>query len=95
MSELKSRHAVGVGAAACAVCCAVPLLALVGIGVTGIAATIVSLMFAGVAFAVVVALAAAGTALVARRRRRTHPTTCGDNCTCGDTLGVPTWSRVR
>ena len=35
---------VGAGAAACAVCCAAPLLTLLGIGVTGAAATALTIL---------------------------------------------------
>lgn len=42
---------VGAGAAACAVCCAAPLMALVGIGVTGAAATALTAAFGGIVFA--------------------------------------------
>jgi hypothetical protein len=58
----------GTGAAACAVCCAAPLMALLGIGVTGAAATALTAAFAGVVFALVVG-AATVAAVLARRRR--------------------------
>ena len=69
----------GAGAAACAVCCAAPLAALVGIGLTGVAATAFALAFAGVVFAVVVALATVG-AVVLRRRQ-------GDRHACAPSAG--------
>lgn len=66
--SLKDRHLFGVGAAACAVCCAAPLLSL--LGVAGAAATVATFAFAGVVFGLVVA----GGALLAvwnqRRQRR-------------------------
>jgi hypothetical protein len=58
---------VGVGAAACAACCAAPVLGLLaGITVLGIVGTV----FFGIAAAVVAVLAAA--AVLVRRRRRRH-----------------------
>ncbi|HZJ04343.1 MAG TPA: hypothetical protein VFD59_02600 [Nocardioidaceae bacterium] len=63
--SLKGRHLFGVGAAACAVCCAVPLLAL--LGVAGVAATVVTFVFAGVVFGVVVG---AGALFAVWRQRR-------------------------
>jgi hypothetical protein len=65
MSWFKDRHLVGAGAAACAVCCAAPLLTV--LGVAGAAATIATFMFAGVVFGLVVA---AATALAVWRQRR-------------------------
>ena len=38
------RYLIGRAAAACAVCCAPPLMALLGIAVTGAAATVASLL---------------------------------------------------
>jgi hypothetical protein len=61
---------VGAGAAACAVCCAAPLMALVGIGVTGAAATALTAAFAGLVFAIVVAAATLAAIVVRRRRSR-------------------------
>jgi membrane protein implicated in regulation of membrane protease activity len=68
---------VGAGAAACAVCCAAPLMALLGIGVTGAAATALTAAFAGVVFAVVVAAATVAAVLVRRWRAR------ADACSTG------------
>jgi uncharacterized protein (DUF58 family) len=65
--SLKDRHLFGAGAAACAVCCAVPLLTLVGIA--GAAATVATFVFAGVVFGLVVA-AAALLAVWSQRRQR-------------------------
>lgn len=63
--SLKDRHLFGVGAAACAVCCAAPLLTLLGIA--GAAATVATFVFAGVVFGLVVA---AGTLLAVWTQRR-------------------------
>ena len=57
--------------AACAVCCAAPVMSLFGIALTGAAATAFTAAFAGLAFALVVASVAV-TAVVIRRRRATH-----------------------
>ena len=62
---------IGAGAAACVVCCAAPLLTLLGIGVTGAAATVLTAAVAGVVFGVVVAVATIA-AIVARRRQARH-----------------------
>lgn len=50
-AKLKDRHLFGTGVAACAVCCAPSLLALLGIAGAGLAATIATVAFAGLAFA--------------------------------------------
>jgi cation transporter-like permease len=65
MSWFKDRHLVGIGAAACAVCCAAPVLTV--LGVAGAAATIATFVFAGVVFGLVVA---AATVLAVWRQRR-------------------------
>jgi hypothetical protein len=62
---------VAAGAAACAVCCAAPLMALLGIGVTGAAATALIAAFAGLVFAFVVA-----AAIVTAVRRRSRQDSC-------------------
>ena len=59
---------VGAGAAACAVCCAAPLLALLGIGLTGAALSVAALVFAGAVFGLVVAAATVGAVWLRRRR---------------------------
>lgn len=65
-------HLFGAGAAACAVCCAAPLLTL--LGVAGAAATVATFMFAGLVFGFVVA---AGTILaVWQQRRQRRSTAC-------------------
>jgi hypothetical protein len=70
--SLKDRHLFGAGAAACAVCCAAPLLTL--LGVAGAAATVATFMFAGLVFGLVVA---AGTILaVWQQRRQRRSTAC-------------------
>ena len=61
---------VGAGAAACAVCCAAPLMTLLGIGVTGAAASALTAAFAGAVFAVVVAATTVAAVVVRRRRSR-------------------------
>jgi len=61
---------VGAGAAACAVCCAAPLLAVLGIGLTGAAATAFTVVFAGLVFGVVVAVATIAAVVLRRRRTR-------------------------
>jgi hypothetical protein len=60
----------GAGAAACAVCCAAPVLTLLGIGLTGAAATAFTVAFAGVIFGLVVAVATIAAVVVRRRRAR-------------------------
>lgn len=72
MTESKPlpRSAVGLGAAACAVCCAAPLLGLMGIALGGVSLAIATAAFAGVTFGVaVLAMTVAGVVL---RRRRTQ-----------------------
>ena len=65
--SFKDRHMVGAGAAACAVCCAAPILTVLGLA--GAAATIATFVFAGVVFGLVVASAAAFAVWNQRRRR--------------------------
>lgn len=71
-TSLKDRHLFGLGAAACAVCCAAPLVGLIDLA--GAMATAATLAFAGVVFAAVVG----GTSLMLMilRRRAEHPTSC-------------------
>lgn len=66
-AKIKDRHLLGAGAAVCAVCCAPPLLALLGIAGVGLTATMATFAFAGLAFGVVV-LAGSLLALWVRRR---------------------------
>lgn len=69
---LKDRHLYGAGAAACAVCCAAPVLTL--LGVAGATSAIASFVFAGVVFGLVVT---AGTVLaVWQQRRQRHRAAC-------------------
>ncbi len=77
MSQIRDRHLVGAGVAACAVCCAPPLLAFLGIA--GVAATVATLAFAGVVFALVVGAATLLAVWHRRRqaRRRACATTVG------------------
>ena len=77
-ANIKDRHAFGAGAAACAVCCAPPLLALFGIAGAGLVATIATVAFAGLAFGAVV-LAASLAATWARRRKPSQTDTCADD----------------
>lgn len=66
--SLRERHLWGAGADACAVCCAAPVLALLGIAGAGLAATVATIAFAGVVFGVVVAAATLGAIVLKRRR---------------------------
>ena len=77
MSQIRDRHLVGAGVAACAVCCAPPLLAFLGIA--GVAATVAALALAGVVFGLVVCVAAFLAVWHRRRqaRRRNCATTVG------------------
>jgi len=68
MSQLKDRHLVGAGVAACAVCCAPPILAFLGIA--GVAATIATFVFVGMAFGLVVGAAALFAVWHRRRQNR-------------------------
>ncbi|WP_207769287.1 hypothetical protein [Nocardioides currus] len=63
-----NRHLIGGAAAACAVCCAAPIVGF--LGVAGFAATAVTLAFAGVVFALVVGLLAVAAVLTRRARAR-------------------------
>ena len=75
-ARIRDRHLLGAGAAACAVCCAPPLLALLGIAGAGLAATAATVAFAGLAFGVVVL----ARSLLARwTRRRPTTTACHDD----------------
>jgi uncharacterized membrane protein YccC len=65
--SLKDRHLLGAGAAACAVCCAAPILTLLGIA--GAGAAVATFAFAGIVFGVVVAMGAALAVWNQRRRR--------------------------
>jgi len=67
----KDRHVLGAGAAACAVCCAAPVLT--ALGVAGAAATLATFVFAGLVFGVVVAFGAVFAVWNQRRRRSAAP----------------------
>ena len=73
--SLKDRHLFGVGAAACAVCCAAPVLTL--LGVAGATATLATFVFAGVVFGLVVS-AGALFAVWAQRRQRSRASCATD-----------------
>jgi hypothetical protein len=66
--SLEDRHLYGAGAAACAVCCAAPILTLLGIA--GAATTVATFVFAGAVFGLVIAAGAALAVWNQRRRRR-------------------------
>jgi len=66
--SLKDRNLFGAGAVACAVCCAAPLLTL--LGVAGAAATAATFAFAGIVFGVVVAAGALIAVWNQRRQRQ-------------------------
>jgi hypothetical protein len=68
---VRDRHLWGAGAAACAVCCAPPLLALLGIAGAGLAATVATIAFAGLVFGLVVGIAAIAAVVIRRRRDTT------------------------
>jgi hypothetical protein len=78
---------VGAGAAACAVCCAAPLLTLLGIGLTGAAATAFTVVLAGLAFGAVVATGTVAAVVV--RRRQTRRSACADTSAPGFAGLVP------
>lgn len=66
---MRERHLLGAGAAACAVCCAPPLLALIGIAGGGALAAIAATAVAGIAFGLVVLVAAVFAFLRIRRTK--------------------------
>ena len=83
-SRLKGKHVAGMGAAVCAVCCAGPVLALLGIAGAGAGATLATFAFAGIAFAAVVLAATLGAIWLRRRSARVE--TCessGSSCATG------------
>jgi hypothetical protein len=59
--------------AACAVCCAAPVMSLLGIALTGAAATAFTAAFAGLAFALVIASVTVAAVVVRRRRAARTP----------------------
>jgi hypothetical protein len=74
--RLRDRHLYGAGAATCAVCCAPPVLALLGIAGTGTAVIITTAALAGTVFAIVVAAATAFAVVQRKRRSRPVAATC-------------------
>lgn len=78
--SFKDRHLFGAGAAACAVCCAAPILT--ALGVAGAAATLATFVFAGLVFGVVVAVGAVA-AVWNQRRRRAADSGCATNVGAG------------
>jgi hypothetical protein len=74
---MRDRYLAGGAVAACAVCCAPPVLALVGIAGGGALATGATFAFAGFAFAFVVAAASIAAFILRRRvpRRPGRPST--------------------
>jgi len=76
---LRDRHLVGAGAAACAVCCAAPVLGTLGLAGAGAAATVATFAFAGAVFALVVGIAALA-AVVMRRRAQNRALAAGVPC---------------
>jgi hypothetical protein len=71
----KDRHLIGAGAAACAVCCAAPLLTVLGLA--GAMATVATFVFAGVVFGLVVAAGAVFAVWKVRRQARCAPSGSG------------------
>jgi hypothetical protein len=86
-AKIKDQHLLGAGAAACAVCCAPPLLALLGVAGAGVAATVATVAFAGLAFGAVV-LAASLLAMWARRRSLATAASCADDGPVDVTIGA-------
>jgi hypothetical protein len=79
VSGVASRHLAGGAAAACAVCCAAPLVGF--LGVAGFAAAAVTFALAGVVFAIVVGVATVAALLV--RRSRARQVACGPTADAG------------
>lgn len=75
-AKIKDRHLYGAGAAACAVCCAPPLLALIGFAGAGALATLATVAFAGLAFGLVVLSASLLGLWVRSRRTRGSAAVC-------------------
>lgn len=66
--RVEKRYLAGAGAAACAVCCAAPILALLGIAGTGLAAAVATMALAGATFGLVVLLGTVLAVFLGRRR---------------------------
>jgi len=79
---LRDRHLVGAGAAACAVCCAAPVVGFLGLAGAGAAATVATFAFAGTVFALVVGIAALAGVLA--RRRSTRQAVIASSCEPGE-----------
>ena len=82
---IKDRHLYGVGAAPCAVCCAAPIVGVLGLA--GAAAAAVSFAFAGLAFPLVVA--GTGLVLTLARRRTERTQHCSPDGPVDVTIGPP------
>lgn len=76
---LRDRHLLGAGAAACAVCCAAPVVGILGLAGAGAAATVATFAFAGTVFALVVGVAALA-GVVMRRRAQNAALSPGAPC---------------
>lgn len=88
----KDRLLLGAGAGACAVCCAGPVLAFLGIA--GAAGTVGTFVFAGAAFAVVVGVAV--LIAMVQRRRVEHRAVCDPRTGPVDVvLGAPPVDEAR
>ena len=72
MIPVRNRYLAGGTAAACAVCCAAPVVGF--LGVAGFAATAATFAFAGAVFAIVVGLITLTAVIV--RRSRSKSSTC-------------------
>lgn len=88
-AKIKDRHLYGAGAAACALCCAPPILALLGIAGAGLAATVATVAFAGVAFGLVILAATLLGAWARSRGARTATDTCSDDGPVAVTISAP------
>jgi hypothetical protein len=87
-AKISDRHLVGAGAAVCAACCAPPLLALLGIAGVGLAATLATLAFAGLAFGTV---ALPGPLFAVGARRRAVANACAPD----RSIGGPCTEAIR
>lgn len=85
---LRDRHLLGAGAAACAVCCAAPVIGLLGLAGAGATATFATFVFAGTVFAIVVGVAAVAGVLMRRRAQRAAVLS-GGSCENAPTGPVP------
>jgi uncharacterized protein (DUF58 family) len=76
-TKIKDRHLLGAGAAACAICCAPPILALLGLAGAGLVATVATVAFAGLTFGAVVLVASLLAVWAGRGNSRTD-VACAD-----------------